>query len=410
MQLQHTAIASGLCMIMLGATGVALARLSASSVAASTFQTLAIEEVPDGLTYNRTAYGTWTSIHSTTVTPAAGEVIWAQGKTTTRITSGRGILSAARIVCGSGTSVKTTTNIYADGTETPQRVRLVYHPTATEVGTPVTCRLQAMATAGFTMTVVGDAAGTKTWLQVRRELGGWAWGTVLDANNAVDNNGAPVTILGSGLQTATRSSFTSQTCQLDSDCNTNPDVNPCATDALQCDCNNNRCQRFSYSSESTDAGPTEYVLRGRRFTAHSFATALDVYSDPELTCQTNNSDRRCGVSISLMVERMKSVTSSAVCHRTTVVQIGTISGAEHHKKLYVHALNVPINITCSDGTIPAGRTYSVRTRVSITTGNDSSDYIVVEPGYHYDPTLRYRSGYSITNVIQRFPVGTSSLR
>jgi hypothetical protein len=375
-------------------------------------QIMAIEipENPDGLSYNRTVYGTWTTIDTAVVTPASNEVIWATAKTTTRITSGRGILSAARILCGKGTSVKTTTNIYADGTETPQLIKLVYHPLAAEIGTLVTCRLQAMATAGYSMTVVGDAAGTKTWLQARRELGGWAWGTVLDANNAVDNHGEPVTIVGAGLQSATRSSITSQTCSVDLDCNANLEGNPCATDSLQCDCVSRKCQRFAYSAETSDAGSSEYVLRGRRFTAHSFATALDVYSDPELTCQTNNADTRCGVTVTLVVERMKSATSSALCQTTTTTQSRTITGAEHHKKLYLSALNVPINVRCSDGTMPAGRTFLVRTLVAITTGNDDQDYIVVEPGYHDDPNLRYTSGYSITNVIQRFPVGTSTLR
>ena len=356
------------------------------------------------LLFNRTVTSVWTTVDAATVTPAAGEVIWATARTTTRITSGRGILSAARIICGRGVSVKTTTNIYADGTETLQRVHLVYHPSPAEVGTPVACRLQAAATAGFTMTVVGDPAGSKTWLRARREWGGWAWGTNLDANNAIDNDGAQVTIIGAGLQSATRSSFTSQTCRIDLDCNTNPDVNPCATDALQCDCAGGQCQRYSYSREFSDAGSSEPVMRGRRFTAHSFATAIDVYSDPELTCQTDNSDRRCGATVTLQIDRMKSATSSLACQRTTRTLNATITGAEHHKKVHLSALNVPIDVRCSDGTMPSGRTFMVRTVVAITTGTDAEDYVVVERGNHDDPNLQYSNGYSITNVIQRFPV------
>jgi hypothetical protein len=48
-----------------------------------------------------------------------------------------------------------------------------------------------------------------------------------------------------------------------------------------------------------------------------------------------------------------------------------------------------------------GRSFIIKTQVTLLSGNDAEDYVVVEYGSHDDPALVYHRGYSATNVVIR---------
>ncbi len=303
------------------------------------------------------------------IAPEQGETLYLFAKTTAlRSYTGaheQNLIDAVKIVCP-GSSVQTTQN--HRGTDSVDQsapglvlyASLLYHPTPGQ--TEVTCTLQGRGGGNAARgCMVYQAGASNTWLHPYLERGGWAWGTTLDARNAIDNNGNAVTIIGPGLAPATA----------------------------------------SYpSGETTDLGASEYVLKGRRFSADPSATSLDVVDDLELTCESDEGS--CNVTAKLLVQRMKSPTSSTVCRTTEVSQTKTLNTQSHHQKLYVNASAVPFSVTCTDGTLPVGRSYIIKSQVTLNNADDNLDYVVVERGGHADPALTYQSGYSITNVMQNF--------
>lgn len=335
--------------------------------------------------------GDFKDILSLAVTPNTGQTIFLQAKTTTKRVDcpnprpsdggcenptppSRPLLAGMRIVCPDA-KVFTTRNHRGTGNPSDQSgmvqfASLLYHPKPEEIGQPVTCSLQARTgRGGGCLTFLGGRSEA-TRLSASTRLGGFAWGTNLDERNAQDNSNQRVTFIGRGLATPT-------------------DAYP--------------------TGELSDLGSSEFVLKGRRFEAHSLATSLDVHSDVHLTCQTDEGS--CGVRLTLLVQQMKSPTDEEVCSTTRVMQNATIAHPSHHQKLHLKALKVPFKSTCS------GRSFIIKTQVTLTSEDgacvpnkpleekkDGCDYLVVESGVHNDPVLSYSTGSSITIVVQNFPV------
>ena len=62
-------------------------------------------------------------------------------------------------------------------------------------------------------------------------------------------------------------------------------------------------------------------------------------------------------------------------------------------------MNVPTTaVTFTDGTVPSGRSYIIKSQVTLTSANDVKDYVVVEYGAE-SPAFEYDRGYSIMNVV-----------
>lgn len=91
----------------------------------------------------------------------------------------------------------------------------------------------------------------------------------------------------------------------------------------------------------------------------------------------------CDVTAALLVQCMRSPSSSDVCHTTTITQNKTRNRATHHEKLSLTADQVPFDEVCSDGSLPSGRSFILNSQGAA-------------------PALAYRSGLSITNVLQNF--------
>ncbi len=301
--------------------------------------------------------------------PETGDTLYLFAKTTARRTyTGNhtaNLLDYMQVVCP-GSTVTTTRN--HRGTDSPdqaspgmrQYVSHLHHPDHGESEVTCTLRVGAMG-SGDRGCLVFQAGSSNTWLHSYVRTGGWAWGTNLDAHNALDNHGHAVTIIGPGVASETGSYPT---------------------------------------GETMDLGTSEYVLKGRRVSADPSARSLDVYSDIQMTCESDEGS--CNVTAKLLVQRMKSPTSSTVCHVTEVSQSKTISAASHHQKLHLNAYGVGFNVTCGDGSLPVGRSFIVKSLVALNSGNDNEDYVIVEHGTHDDPSLIYSSGYSTTIVLQNF--------
>lgn len=314
-----------------------------------------------------TGYQDLTSV-TVPLSEVQGDTLYLFAKATAlRVESGdhtTNVLEAVRIQCP-GRSVQSTRN--HRGTDSPdqtgsgmvQYASLLYHPAPG--ATEVTCQLQAYVSRSSSSDCLSFQAGeANTWLHPYLEHGGWAWGTDLDAHNARDNHENLVTIIGPGLA----------------------------------------AESSSYSAETSDLGSSEYVLKGRRVDVDPAATSITVIDDLELTCESN--EKLCDVTAALLVQRMKSPMSKEVCDTTTVTQSRTLNRDSHHQKLHLKADPVPLGVTCSDGSQPSGRSFIVKSQVTLTSGNDNHDYVIVERGHHDDPALAYRSGFSITNVLQNF--------
>jgi hypothetical protein len=301
--------------------------------------------------------------------PEQGNTLYVFAKTTTKRSAAgpwpiplEAILASMTVLCPEST-VGTSRN--HRGMSSPDQTSpgmlmyasQLYHPVPGE--TEVTCTLRVRA--GGRGCLVFQAGASNTWLHASVRTGGWVWGTNLDAHNAVDDDGHNVTIIGPGLAPITDSYPT---------------------------------------GETMDLGTSEYVLKGRRFSADPSARSLDVYNDIQLTCQSD--EDKCNVTATLLVQRMKSPTSSIVCHTTTVSQTKTMDTYTHHQKLYVNAYGVGFNGKCADGSTPTGRSFIVKSLVKLNSGNNNKDYVIVEFGTHNDPALVYFRGASITNVLQNF--------
>lgn len=322
--------------------------------------------------------GDYRDILSVTVTPESGQTIFLQAKTTTKRVDCEGrcenptatdtnLLAGMRIACRA-VKVQTTrnhrgTDDASDNNGMVQFASLLYHPQPGEIGRPVTCSLQALGGFGGKgcLKLLGNAADA-TYLRASTQTGGVAWGTNLDEHNAEDNQGKSVTFIGRGLAPKSNS--------------------------------------YPSGERAPDLGPKEFVLKGRRFNAHRFATSLDVFSDVQLTCES--SEDPCQVIADLLVQQMKSPRVREVCSKTQVTRSVSIDRNSHHQKLHLKILNVPFNSAC------IGRSFIIKTLVKLnSTCVRDCDHVVVEYGAHNDPTLSYMNGRSIAIVVQNFRVVAS---